>query len=85
MKEAIFVGSSLRDLRKFPEEARSEAGHAIYPAEGRRRSTPFRLPVFGGATVLDAVAGHEPRPLTSQGCAGYPSGKEARDTVGEEK
>src|ERR1700741_2015162 len=53
MKEAIFVGSSLRDLRKFPEEARSEAGHAIYLAQkGERAINALPLTGFGGASVF---------------------------------
>jgi phage-related protein len=56
MKEAIFVGSSLRDLRKFPEEARSEAGHAVYLAQkGEKAVNAVPLAGFGGAAVLEIV------------------------------
>lgn len=56
MKEAIFVGSSLRDLRKFPEGARSEAGQAIYLAQkGDRAINAVPLKGFGSAKVLEIV------------------------------
>jgi hypothetical protein len=56
MKTAIFIGSSLRDLRRFPEEARAEAGHAIYLAQkGEKAINAVPLTGFGGSTVLEVV------------------------------
>ena len=56
MKDAIFVGSSKRDLREFPEDARSEAGHAIYLAQmGEKAINAVPLTGFGGAKVLEVV------------------------------
>lgn len=33
MKELIWVGSSLKDLRDFPDEVKSEVGYALYVVE----------------------------------------------------
>jgi phage-related protein len=56
MKSVVFVGSSLRDLRKFPEGARSEAGHAIYLAQmGERAVNAVPMAGFGSAKVLEVV------------------------------
>ena len=56
MKPCHFVGSSLDDLREFPEEARSEAGHAVYLAQlGDRAINAVSMTGFGSSKVLEVV------------------------------
>ena len=56
MKSVTFVGSSLRDLKEFPDEARSEAGHAIYLAQlGDRAINAVPMKGFGSAKVIEVV------------------------------
>jgi phage-related protein len=50
------VGSSLKDLRGFPEEVKDEIGFALYQAQGRltpRSAKPLKG--FTGASVLEMV------------------------------
>jgi phage-related protein len=54
MRQLVFVGSSQDDLREFPEQARTEAGHALWLAEqGRKHESAVPLKGFGGASVLE--------------------------------
>ncbi|MBI1869246.1 MAG: hypothetical protein HYS06_13295 [Methylocystis sp.] len=48
-KPLIWVGSSLKDVRKFPDEATSHLGYALYVAQqgGRHRNAKV-LKGFGG-------------------------------------
>jgi phage-related protein len=56
MKKVIFVGSSLKDLKEFPEDARSEAGHALYLAQrGERAINAIPMTGFGSSMVLEVV------------------------------
>ena len=56
MKKVIFVGSSLKDLKEFPDDARSEAGHAIYLAQlGERAINAIPMTGFGSSMVLEVV------------------------------
>jgi phage-related protein len=55
-KEVVWMGSSLKDLREFPEGARSEVGYALYLAQnGDRAANAVPLTGFGGASVLELV------------------------------
>jgi len=55
-KEVVWMGSSLKDLREFPDEARSEVGFALYLAQsGDRAANAVPLSGFGGASVLEIV------------------------------
>lgn len=60
MKEVHFVGSSLKDLRKFPADARQEAGFAVHAAQrGDKAINAVPLVGYGGASVLEVVINHD--------------------------
>lgn len=51
-----FLGSSLRDLRTFPPDARTETGFALYEAQkGEKADNAYPLVGFGGAKVLEII------------------------------
>jgi phage-related protein len=55
-KPLFWVGSSLKDVRDFPEDVKDEVGFALYQAQ--RGLTPRSAKVlrgFGGASVLEIV------------------------------
>lgn len=53
------MGTSLRDLRSFPPEVRSDIGHALFTAqEGETDPSAKPLKGFGGASVLEIVSSH---------------------------
>jgi phage-related protein len=55
-REVIWVGSSLKDLRRFPEEVRQIMGFALYLAEtGSKHPAAKPLKGFRGASVLEVV------------------------------
>lgn len=55
-KPVIWVGSSLRDLRRLPDEVRSRIGYALYLAqEGSRDLDVKSLRWFGDASVIEIV------------------------------
>jgi phage-related protein len=56
LKPVTWVGSSLKDLRAFPEPVQDHMGYALYIAQrgGRHRDTK-PLSGFGGAGVLEVV------------------------------
>ena len=52
----FWIGSALRDLRKFPREIRREMKFALYRAQvGRKHAHTKPLRGFGGAGVLEVV------------------------------
>ncbi len=55
-KPVIWVGSSRKDLREFPEPVRDHVGYALYVAQkgGKHRSTKA-LMGFGGAGVVEVI------------------------------
>lgn len=55
-KPVVWVGSSRRDLRDFPEPVRDHIGYALYVAQcgGKHRDTK-PLGGFGGAGVVEIV------------------------------
>lgn len=54
------MGSSLEDLRAFPEEVRLEMGHALHLAQLGSKSLDAKpLRGFQGAGVLEVVKSHE--------------------------
>jgi len=60
MRDVIFVGSSLKDLRDFPTEARREAGFALKSVQfGEKPANAKPLKGFGGASVQEIVADDE--------------------------
>jgi phage-related protein len=56
LKPVVWVGSSRKDLRTFPDPVQSHMGYAIYVAQrgGKHRDTKV-LSGFGGAGVLEVV------------------------------
>ena len=57
LKPVRWVGSSLGDLRSFPEEVRRQIGQALYAAQkGERDPAAKPLRGFGGASVMEIVA-----------------------------
>src|SRR5260370_36444274 len=55
-KSVIWMGSSLRDLKKFPAEVKDVMGYALYQAQiGGKAATAKPLTGFGGATILEIV------------------------------
>jgi phage-related protein len=56
LKPVIWVGSSRRDLRAFPEPVQDHMGYALYVAQvgGKHRDTKT-LSGFGGAGVVEVV------------------------------
>lgn len=57
LKPIRWVGSSLRDLKSFPAEVRSDVGFALYAAQNGE-TDPSAKPMkgFGGASVMEIVA-----------------------------
>jgi phage-related protein len=52
----IWVGSSLEDLREFPEAVREYMGYALYVTQvGDKHRDAKTLSGFGGAGVVEAV------------------------------
>ncbi|MGQ0672320.1 MAG: XRE family transcriptional regulator [Hyphomicrobium sp.] len=56
MKPLVWVGSSLEDLKTFPDLARSDIGHALYVAQlGAKHASAKPLKDYKGAGVLEVV------------------------------
>jgi phage-related protein len=59
IKTLIWVGSSRRDLKAFPDEVKDGMGYALYQAQiGQKAPTAKPLRGFGGAGVLEVVEDH---------------------------
>ena len=58
-KPLFWVGSSIEDLREFPEDVKQAFGYALYLAQmGRKAPHAKPLKGFGGAGVLEIVEDH---------------------------
>lgn len=56
MKPVHFMGSSREDIKKFPEDVRSEVGFTVYLAQqGDKALNAVPMVGFGGAKVLEVV------------------------------
>ncbi len=56
MKQLNFVGSSLKDIRSFPEEVKDDVGYVLHQAqEGKKPASAKPLSGFGGAGVLEVI------------------------------
>ena len=56
LKPVEWVGSSLKDLKEFPEEVRQDMGYALYLAQcGEKHSSAKPLKGFKGSGVLEVV------------------------------
>ncbi len=59
LRQLVWVGSSLKDLRAFPEEVRQVMGFALYQAQtGDKHVAARPLRGFGAAGVLEVVEDH---------------------------
>lgn len=60
MKAVQFIGSSLDDIREFPDEVKREVGFAIDTAQrGGRAINVTPMIAFKGAGVLEVFANHD--------------------------
>jgi phage-related protein len=60
VKLLVWVGSSLKDLRSFPEAVKDEMGFALYEVQcGLKPPDAKPLKGFGGATVLEIVSDYQ--------------------------
>jgi phage-related protein len=60
VKLLVWVGSSLKDLREFPEAVKDETGFALYEAQcGLKPLDAKPLKGFGGANVLEIVSDYQ--------------------------
>jgi phage-related protein len=56
LKPVIWVGSSRKDLREFPEPAQDHIGYALYVAQrGGKHPDTKTLRGFGGAGVVEVL------------------------------
>ena len=56
LKPLIWVGSSRKDLREFPEPVQDHLGYALYVAQrGGKHRDSKPLSGFGGAGVLEVI------------------------------
>ena len=59
IKPVSWVGSSYKDFREFPNPVQDAMGYALYQAQiGLKHRSAKPLKGFGGAGVLELVAGH---------------------------
>jgi phage-related protein len=59
VKPVIWVGSSRKDLREFPEAVQDHIGYALYVAQrGGKHRDAKTLSGFGGAGVVEIVKDH---------------------------
>lgn len=59
VKPLVWVGSSLKDLRAFPETVKDEMGFALFQAQNNLKPSAAKpLTGFGGANVLEIVSDH---------------------------
>jgi phage-related protein len=57
IKPLVWIGSSLKDLRGFPETVKDEMGFALYEAQcGLKPLDAKPLKGFGGASVMEIVS-----------------------------
>ena len=60
MKPVAWIGSSKRDLKRFPDDVQHVFGFAILEAQrGKKHPTAKPLRGYGGASVLEAVEDHD--------------------------
>jgi len=60
VKQLVWIGSSLDDLKKFPEDVKDVFGYALYLAQiGGKHPAAKPLKGFSGASVLEIVEDHD--------------------------
>ena len=58
LKEVVWIGSSLQDLREFPDEAQRSIGYALFEVQLGETPTsakPFKVGKGGGTGVMEIV------------------------------
>lgn len=56
LRPVVWVGSSRKDLREFPEPVRDHVGYALYVAQrGGKHRDAKALSGFGGAGILEII------------------------------
>lgn len=59
LKPVTWVGTSLKDLREFPDPVQDHIGYALYVAQrGGKHQDAKVLSGFGGAGVLEIIKDH---------------------------
>jgi phage-related protein len=59
LKRIIWIGSSRKDLKSFPDDVKDLMGYALYQAQrGGKALSAKPLTDFGGAGILEIVADH---------------------------
>ena len=59
LKPVTWVGTSLKDLREFPETVQDHMGYALYVAQrGGKHQDAKVLSGFGGAGVVEVIKDH---------------------------
>ncbi len=59
IKPLVWLGSSRRDFRDMPSEAKADMGYALYVAQlGGKHRAAKPLKGFGGTSVLEIVKDH---------------------------
>jgi phage-related protein len=59
LKPVTWVGTSLKDLREFPEAVQDHMGYALYVAQrGGKHQDAKVLSRFGGAGVVEIIKDH---------------------------
>src|SRR5260221_8404761 len=59
MKEVIWMGSSLGDLREFPEDVQDEVGYSIYQAELGFKARNAKPLTEIGSGVMEIVSNYD--------------------------
>ena len=60
IKQLFWVGASLSDLKKLPEDVKDVFGYALYKAQiGEKHPTAKPLKGFAGAGVMEIVEDHD--------------------------
>lgn len=55
-KQLVWIGSSKKDLKEFPDEIRRSMGHALHAAQqGKTHSSIKVLKNFGGAHMMEII------------------------------
>jgi phage-related protein len=60
LKSVLWIASSRKDLKTFPEDVQDDVGIALYRAQqGKKHVATKPLQGFGGGGVLEVVANHD--------------------------
>lgn len=60
IKNVVWIGSTLKDLKSFPDDVKDVIGFALYQAQIRRKALSAKpLAGFGSAGVLEIIEDHQ--------------------------